>query len=221
MRINAIIFGATGHIGQGVLIECLENPVVTKVLSIGRSPTGREHPKLVELHHTNFLDYTAIKDQMAGYNACFFCLGVSSVGMREETYRLITHDYAVAAARTLSAKNPEMTFCFVSGAGTDETMQSRMMWARVKGQTENDLLALPFKQVFVLRPAFIQPMKGVQTGYAMYKIMRPLFPLLKRIAPKWVTTTEEVGRTMIRLAQYGSEKKVLENTDIIDISQKI
>ena len=215
MEINAIIFGATGHIGQGVLIECLENPAVRTVLSIGRRPSGATHDKLKEVEHHDFLDYSSIRGILSGYNACFFCLGVSSVGMSEEKYHLITHDYAVRAAETLCELNNEMVFCFISGAGADDTLKSRLMWARVKGKTENSLKALPFKAAYIFRPAYIQPVKGVKPSMAMYRIVRHFYPVLKLLFPKMATTTEEVGRAMIRVVRHGYEKKVLENPDII------
>jgi len=218
MELNVILFGATGHIGQGVLIECLEDPRISKVHVIGRKSIGKTHTKIQETIHSDFLDYSDIEDQLTGYDACFFCLGVSSVGLREDQYRRITYDYAMAAARVLVRLNPQMTFCFISGAGTDATLESRMMWARVKGQTENDLKTLPFKQVYLMRPAFIQPKKGVRTNYTMYKILGPLFPLLKSLMPKWVTTTEEVGQAMIHAVVSGYDTQTLENRDIIKLS---
>jgi len=220
VEIKAIIFGATGHIGQGVLLESLESPHLSSVLVIGRKSCGRKHNKLKEIIHTNFLDYSDIENELTGYNACFYCLGVSSVGMTAEQYHLITYDYTVAAAKILSRQNPEMTFCFISGAGTDDTMKSRMMWARVKGNAENSLKKVPFKNLYLMRPAYIQPVKGVQARLTMYKILGPLFPLLKFLFPNLVTTSEEVGLAMINAVLFGYEKQTLENRDMIRLANK-
>lgn len=219
MKINAIIFGATGMIGQGVLIECLESNDVETVLAVGRRSCDTTHPKFQEIIHTDFLDYSVIEDKLKGYNACFFCLGVSSTGMSEADYHLITHDYAVKAAEVLSRRNPEMTFCFISGAGTDETLNSRLMWARVKGKAENSLKKFPFKNLYLMRPALIQPLKGVKSSYTIYKFLGPFFPLLKKM-PKYVTTTEQVGQAMINSVLFGAEKQTLENIDLVRLAKR-
>jgi len=219
-KIKTIIFGATGHIGQGVLIECLEHDHVESVLVIGRNNCGTTHEKLSEIIHRDYLDYAAIENELSGYNACFFCLGISSVGMKEEEYSIITHDYAVKAAEVLSMQNDEMTFCFISGAGTDDKEKSRMMWARVKGKAENALKKFPFRKIYLMRPAFIQPMKGVRSRLKMYRIMGPLYPILRFLFPKAVTNTVEVGLAMINAVLYGYEKQTLENSDIIKLSRK-
>lgn len=219
-EINAILFGATGHIGQGVLIECLEHPDVNSVLVIGRSSCGIEHAKLSEIIHNDFMDYSSITDQLTGYNACFFCLGVSSVGMSAEDYSRITVDYSVKAAEALSAANPDMTFCFISGAGTDEKEKSRMKWARVKGRAENALKEFPFRDVYLMRPGYIQPMKGVKTRLKMYRIMGPLYPVWRFLFPKMVTNTIEVGLAMINAVLYGYEKQTLETSDIVKLARK-
>jgi uncharacterized protein YbjT (DUF2867 family) len=215
---KVILFGATGMVGQGVLRECLLDADVESVLGVGRSPTGQRHAKLNEIVHDNFLDYSAIESQLTGYDACFFCLGVSSVGMDEERYRHLTYDITLAAARTLAKLNPRMVFVYVTGRGTDSTEQGRLMWARVKGKTENDLLKLPFRAAYMFRPAGIQPLHGVRskTGWyqAVYVIAAPLLTLLNRIAPKYVTTTEQIGRAMIKVARDGYPKPVLESDDI-------
>jgi hypothetical protein len=205
-------------IGKGVLIECLEHPDVKSVLVIGRRSCEMEHQKLREIIHTDFLDYSSIQEELSGYNACFFCLGISAAGMKEQTYHTITHDYAVKAADVLSRQNPDMIFCFVSGAGTDETQKSRMMWARVKGKTENSLKVYPFKALYLFRPAMIMPRKGVKPSYLFYKIARPLYPLLKRF-PKFVTNTEEVGQAMIKVVLHGADKQTLENIDIVNTAR--
>jgi uncharacterized protein YbjT (DUF2867 family) len=215
---KVILFGATGMVGQGVLRECLLDAGVESVLAVGRSPTGQQHAKLREIVHDNFLDYSAIESQFAGYDACFFCLGVSSVGMDEARYRHLTYDITMAAARVLAKLNPQMVFVYVTGRGTDSTEQGRSMWARVKGKTENDLLKLPFKAAYMFRPAGIQPLHGIRSKTAWYQavyvLAAPLLTLLNRIAPKYVTTTEQVGRAMIKVARDGFPKPVLESEDI-------
>jgi uncharacterized protein YbjT (DUF2867 family) len=219
---KVILFGATGMVGQGVLRECLADPGVERVLTVGRSATGQQHPKLQELVHPALTDYAAVEAQLTGYDACFFCLGVSSAGMSEADYRRVTYDIAVAAGRTLAARNPGMTLIFVSGTGTDSTGKGRSMWARVKGETENALLAMPFKAAYMFRPAFIQPMHGITSRTTLYRVLykglAPLFPVWKALFPKYVTTTEQVGRAMLQVARQGAPKRVLENADINLIS---
>jgi uncharacterized protein YbjT (DUF2867 family) len=215
---KVIIFGATGMVGQGVLRECLVDPGVESVLSVGRSPTGQQHAKLQEILHDNFFDFSAIEPRLTGYHACFFCLGVSSVGMDAERYRHLTYDLTMAAATTLAKLDPGMVFTYVTGRGTDSTEQGSMMWARVKGKTENDLLKLPFKAAYMFRPAGIQPLHGVRskTGWiqAIYVVTSPLLGWLVRTAPGSMTTTERVGRAMIAVARDGYPKPVLESEDI-------
>jgi uncharacterized protein YbjT (DUF2867 family) len=215
---KVILFGATGMVGQGVMRECLIDPKVETVLAVGRSPTGVQNAKLREIVHDNFLDFSTIESQLAGYDACFFCLGVSSVGMSEERYRHLTYDITLAAATTLSRLNPGMVFVYVTGQGTDSTEQGRLMWARVKGKTENDLLKLPFKAAYMFRPAGIQPLHGVKSKtawvQAIYVVASPLLTWLNRAAPKYMTTTEQVGRAMIKVARDGYPKPVLESEDI-------
>ncbi len=215
---KVILFGATGMVGQGCLRECLIDPEVETVLAVGRSPTGVQNAKLREIVHDNFLDFSAIESQLAGFDACFFCLGVSSVGMSEERYRHLTYDLTLAAATTLSRLNPGMVFVYVTGQGTDSTEQGRLMWARIKGKTENDLLKLPFKAAYMFRPAGIQPLHGVKSRtawvQAIYVVASPLLTWLDRVAPKYMTTTEQVGRAMIKVARDGYPKPVLESEDI-------
>ena len=215
---KVILFGATGMVGQGVLRECLLDASVESVLAVGRSPSGQQHAKLREILHDDFFDFAAIESQLAGYGACFFCLGVSSLGMDEERYRHLTHDITLAAARTLSRLNPDMVFIYVTGQGTDSTERGRLMWARVKGKTENDLLKLPFKAAYMFRPAGIQPLHGIRSKTAwvqtIYVVAAPLLSLLNRIAPNYMTTTEQVGRAMIRVARDGYPKPILESEDI-------
>ncbi|HEX9587459.1 MAG TPA: epimerase [Bradyrhizobium sp.] len=215
---KVILFGATGMVGQGCLRECLIDPEVETVLAVGRSPTGVQNAKLREIVHDNFLDFSAIESQLAGFDACFFCLGVSSVGMSEERYRHLTYDLTLAAATTLSRLNPGMVFVYVTGQGTDSTEQGRLMWARIKGKTENDLLKLPFKAAYMFRPAGIQPLHGVKSRtawvHAIYVVAAPLLTWLNRVAPKYMTTTEQVGRALIKVARDGYPKPVLESEDI-------
>lgn len=215
---KVILFGATGMVGQGVLRECLLDADVESVLSIGRSATGQTHPKLRELVHRDFLDFAAIENQLSGWDACFFCLGISSAGMREGDYRRITYDFAMAAAQTLARLNPNMTFEYVSGMGTDSSERGRTMWARVKGETENALLRLPFKAAYMFRPGVIVPLDGIQSKTRVYRffyaVAGPLLPLLNAAFPKYVTTTRRMGRAMIEVARKGAGKPVLESADI-------
>jgi len=215
---KVILFGATGMIGQGVVRECLLHPGVETVLSIGRSAGGQQHPKLRELMHRDFFDFSAIESELSGWDACFFCLGVSSAGMTEIRYRRITYDLTLAAAETLVKLNPGMTFVYVSGAGTDSTERGRIMWARVKGQTENALLRLPFKAAYMFRPGVIVPLDGIRSKTKIYRmgyaLARPLLRSMYPRFPKYITTTEQVGHAMIRVAQEGFPKSVLESSDI-------
>ncbi len=215
---RVILFGATGMVGQGVLRECLLDPGVERVLAVGRTATPQREEKLHDLVVANFLDFSAVERELSGYDACFYCLGITSAGMTEADYRRVTYDFALAAAQTLVRINPQMTFVFVSGAGADSTGRGRVMWARVKGQTEHALLALPFKGVYVFRPAAIQPLHGIRSKTswinAAYAVLGPLYPVFKRLVPDYVTTTEQVGRAMLVVARRGAPKRVLENADI-------
>ena len=215
---KVILFGATGMVGQGVLRECLLDAGVERVLAIGRSPTGQQHAKLHEIVHDDFMDYSAVESEFAGYDACFFCLGVSSVGMDAERYRHLTYDITLAAAKTLVRLNPGMVFTYVTGRSTDSTEQGPQRWARVKGKTENDLLKLPFKAAYMFRPAGIQPLHGVRSKtawvQAIYVVAAPLLSYLARTAPKFMTTSEQLGRAMIKVARDGYPKPVLESEDI-------
>ena len=215
---NVLLFGATGMIGQGVLRESLLDPDVQGVLAIGRSLTGQRHSKLRELVHTDFFDFSSLEPEMKGFDACLFCLGVSSAGMSEERYQRVTYDITMAVARTLAKLNPDMTFIYVSGMGTDSTERGRVMWARVKGKTENALMKLPFKARYMFRPGFIQPLHGIRSKTRLYRafyaITGPIYPLIRALFPKYMTTTEELGRAMIKVAKQGATKSVLENWDI-------
>lgn len=215
---KVLLFGATGMVGQGVLRECLLDPEVEQVLAVGRTATGQQHAKLREFVHKNLLDFSGVEKEFTGYDACFFCLGISSAGMSEPDYRRVTYDMPMAAAQTLVRLNPGMIFIYVSGAGTDSTGRGRSMWARVKGEAENALLQLPFKAAYMFRPAYIQPMHGVTSKTklyrAIYAVMGPLYPFWRMLFPKYVTTTEQVGLAMLEVAKRGAPKRVLENQDI-------
>lgn len=215
---RVVLFGATGMVGAGTLLECLDDARVDAVLAVVRRPTGLAHPKLTEAVPADFFDYGGLRARFAECDACFFCLGVSSAGMDEAAYHRLTYDLTLAAARALVAANPRMTFCYVSGQGTDGTERGRSMWARVKGKTENALLALPFKAAYMLRPGFIQPLRGVRSRtklyQAFYSALGFLLPILRRLAPDQITTTVNVGRALIRLAAEGDGKRILLAADI-------
>ena len=215
---KVLLFGATGMIGQGVLRECLLDPRVTEVLVIGRGPCGQVHPKLRELIHSDFFDYSAIEGELTGLDACCFCLGVTSAGLDESAYSRMTHDLTLAAATVLARLNPAMTFCYISGAGADSSEQGRIMWARVKGRIENALLRLPFKAVHVFRPGAIQPLHGIRSRTALYRalyaILGPFLPLLKALSPDSLTTTEQLGKAMLQAGLVGAPKAILEMPDI-------
>jgi uncharacterized protein YbjT (DUF2867 family) len=222
---KVILFGATGMVGQGILRECLLDPDVQHILSIVRSPSGQQHPKLRELVHTNFFDYSAIEPQLTGYDACFFCLGVSSAGMDEAKYTHLTYDLTQVAATTLARLNPQMTFLYISGAGTDSTERGRIMWARVKGKTENALLQLPFRAAYMFRPGFILPLHGIRSKTKLYQFfytaLNPILPLLKSAFPRQITTTEELGHAMLYVAKHGYPKPILETADIVRAASSV
>jgi len=214
---NVLLFGATGMVGNGVLHECLADPRVTSVLAIGRSALGVTHPKLHERRWTDFFDYAALAPELRAIDACFFCLGVSAAGMSEADYHRQTFDLTLSAARALAAAHPGAVFCYVSGEGTDSSERGRAMWARIKGRTENALLRLPLA-AYMFRPGFIRPRPGVRSKTALYRvvyaILGPLYPVLRRLAPRHVTTAENVGRAMLAVAASGYGARVLENPDI-------
>jgi len=220
MKIKVIITGATGMVGEGVLHECLKHPDVESVLVINRKPCGVKHEKLKEIIHKDFFDLSSMEDQLTGYNACYFCAGVSSVGKKEDEYKRITYDLTMQVAKTLLKFNPDMTFCYISGLGTDSTEKGKSMWARVKGKTENDLLKLPFKSVYMFRPGYIQPTKGLKNTFLVYKLGAPFYPVWKALFPKYVCTLEQLGLAMINSTLYGSDKKILECKDIVKLSKK-
>lgn len=220
MKIRAIITGATGMVGEGVLLECLQDPDVEQVLVINRKPGGvSPRPKLREIIHTDFLDLTPIGSQLTGYNACFFCLGVSSVGMDEATYRRMTYDLTLHAAQLLAKLNPDMTCCYVSGAGTDSTEQGRLMWARVKGKTENDLLKVPFKKAYMFRPGFMLATKGQKNVKSYYKFLTWLYPIGRVLYPAGFSTLQELAQAMIKSVKKGYPKPVLEVKDFVQLAK--
>ena len=207
-------------VGEGVLHECLLSSDVESVLVINRSPCNLQHPKLKEIIHNDFFDFTGIEVQLTGYNACFFCLGVSSVGMKEEAYHKVTYDLTMALANVVAKVNPDMTFCYVSGGSTDSTEKGKMMWARVKGKTENDLIKLFSPKAYMFRPGYIQPTKGLKNTYKTYKVLAPLYPLWKLLLPKYVCTLKEIGMAMINTVNKGYDKQILEVPDIIKLAHQ-
>lgn len=219
MKIKAIITGATGMVGEGVLHECLNSPDVEQVLIINRKPSRINHPKLKEIIHGNFFDFSAIESKLTGYNACYFCLGVSSVGMKEPQYTQMTYELTLKVATTLSRLNSGMTFCYVSGAATDSTEQGKSMWARVKGKTENDLLKLPFKKAYMFRPGYMHPTPGLKNTLKYYKYLSWLYPILKPFMSKYMSTLAELGQAMINVTLKGYDKNILEVVDIVKIAK--
>lgn len=216
---RVIIFGSTGMVGEGVLYECLKHPSVESILVINRRECGYKHEKLKEIIHKDFSDFSPIKNELSGYDACYFCMGVSSVGMKEYEYKRITYDITMHVADTLLKQNDDLTFCYVSGAGTGSTSKSRSMWARIKGKTENDLLKLPFKAAYMFRPGYIQPTKGLKNTYKFYKVFSPLYPLFKFLFPKYVCTLKQLGKSMINVSLKNPDIKVLECKDIVKLSE--
>jgi uncharacterized protein YbjT (DUF2867 family) len=213
-----LLFGATGMVGQGVLRECLAAGDVDLVQTVGRTVTGMRDGKLRETIHPNLFDAAAMGERLAGFDACFFCIGVSSAGMTEEAYTGLTYDLTTTVAETLARLNPDMTFIYVSGSGTDSSEKGRSMWARVKGRTENALLRMPFRAAYMFRPGLIVPLYGVQSKTPSYRtfysILGPLLPLLHRLFPSRVLTTEEIGQAMLTACRTGAPKPVLEPRDI-------
>lgn len=218
-EIKAIITGSTGMVGEGVLLECIQHPAINSILLVNRRPCRISHPKVKEIIHKDFFDLSSIESVLTG-NACFFCAGVSSLGMKEQDYTRVTYDLTMNFARTLSRLNTDMTFCYVSGAGTDSSEKGRMMWARVKGKTENDLMKLAFKKVYAFRPAFMKAVKGQKNVPGYYKYIQWLYPVFHGLFPKYFGTLGDVGLAMINCALDGPEKKVLEARDIAELAKK-
>jgi uncharacterized protein YbjT (DUF2867 family) len=218
---KVIIFGASGMVGQGTLRECLLDPEVTEVLVIGRTPIGPPEPKIREIVVPDVGHLAPIEDQLRGYDACFWCLGAASAGKTEAEYRRVTYDLTLSAAQTLAKVNPGMTFVYVSGAGTDSTEHGRSMWARVKGQTENALLRLPFRAAFMFRPGIIRPLHGIRSktrSYrVLYAVMRPFLAVARLVAPNSITCTDRVGRAMIRVARDGASTHLIGTREINEL----
>ena len=214
MNYKIIITGATGMVGEGVLIECLAHPQVSAVLSVSRKPTGMLHPKLKEYIVADFLSLKEDDQNLKGYDACFFCAGVSSIGMKEAEYSRITYDTTIHFAKVCLQQNPQMTFIYVSGAGTDSSEKGRLMWARVKGKTENDLTKMPFKKVYNFRPGFMKLTPGQKNALKMYKYFAWLYPILKLVLPNGTSTLKQVGQAMINSLIIGGDKHILEVKDI-------
>ena len=219
-----LLFGASGMVGQGVLRECLLDPGVTLVQIVGRTATGGQHPKLHEVLQRDLFAYSTMEAELTGFDACFFCLGVSSSGMKEPDYAHLTYNLTLALAEPLTRRNPGMTFVYVSGTGTDSTERGRTMWARVKGRTENALLRLPFKAAYMFRPGIIQPLHGARSKTPSYRVLytllKPVLPALRWCLPSLVTTTELVGRAMLVAARQGAPKTILENRDITTLARR-
>ncbi len=220
---KVMLFGATGMVGQGVLRECLLDPAVNEVLAVGRGATDQRHPKLRELVRADLTDLGPVEDQLRGYDACFWCLGVSSAGRSEAEYAHVTYDLTVSVAQRLARLDPGMTITYVSGAGTDSTEHGRSMWARVKGRTENALLAMPFRAAYMFRPGIIRPLHGIRSrtrGYRYaYALLLPIVLLLSAVAPNSITTTEKMGRAMIHVAARGAPKRILGTREINELAK--
>ena len=214
---KVLIFGATGMVGQGVLLECLRDTEVEFVVTLGRTATGVRDPRLREIVHRDLLNYGGMEESLAGFDACFFCLGVASTGMKEAEYERVTYGFTMAAAEAVSRVNPGMTFTYISGSGTDSTERGRVMWARVKGRTENALLRLPLN-AYAFRPGFIEPMDGIQSKTPMYRmfynVLGPLLPVLHRAFPNRILSTREIGQAMLAVARHGYDKRILETKDM-------
>lgn len=219
-----IVTGATGMVGKGVLLECLDDPMVTEVLSVSRRSAGIQHPKLKELLHDNFLDFAPVSAQLAGYDACFHCMGVSSAGMQEADFKKFTYDMSMALAKEVHRHNPQATFTYVSGQGTDSTEQGRIMWARVKGKTENDLLKMGFRQAFMFRPGAIIPRRGILPSSKLYRFFVRYFTwlihLIKWLSPKSVVDTDQIGKAMAEVTANGYDKQIITPADILVLAER-
>lgn len=216
---KVIITGATGMVGEGVLMECLLHPDVEAILLLTRKPSGVTHLKVKEVVHNDFHDIIPVEQKLKGYDACFFCLGVTSIGKKEDEYTKLTYDLTMHVAQRLSTLNNNMVFCYVSGSGTDSSEKGRLMWARVKGKTENDLAKLPFKAVYAFRPGFLIPTKGAGNILPAYKYFSWLVPVLKPLFPGMVVSLQELGKAMINVVKYGFRKRILEVKDIREASK--
>lgn len=221
---KVIITGATGMVGKGVLLECLDNDAVTAVLVVNRRTVDVQHPKLTEIIHKDFFDLSPISEQLADYDACFFCLGISSFRQSEEVYTKITYDLTMNFAGALLKSNSEMVFIYVSGTGTDSTESGGTMWARVKGKTENDIIKMGFKDAYAFRPAYIKPESNTPSSTPIYQVLLTIFgvlhPVIKFLFPKYTTTTAQIGKAMIEVVQHGFERKQVESIDIVKLSER-
>jgi hypothetical protein len=218
--LKIVITGATGMVGEGVLHVALSNPEVEGVLIINRSSTGFTHPKLIEIIHADFFNLDSIATQLKGYDACLFCLGVSSVGMKEERYFKLTYTLTMHFAKTFLSENPNASFSYISGVATDSTEKGRSMWARVKGKTENDLIRMPFKAVYCFRPGYLHPIKGMKYTHPYYAYIGWMYPFFKLVLSRYTTTLEELGMAMLRATIHGYDKNILEVNDILLLSKK-
>lgn len=222
---KAVIFGATGMVGQAVLREAIMDMGVDQVLAVGRAPVALVNPKFESITHADFLDFTPLAKKFKGIDVCFWCLGIASAGLSETDYQRITCDYTVAAAKTLLKVNPKITFVFISGMGADSSEKGRVMWARIKGKTENAILSMKFRRAVVIRPAFIEPKDGIRSRTRLYRVLYrvfwPVMPLIKLFAPKSVISTRALGRVMLHVARAGAPKPVLESADLVALVKDI
>ncbi|KTD59770.1 hypothetical protein Lsai_0414 [Legionella sainthelensi] len=219
---SIIIYGATGMLGQGVLRESLLDTHIERVTVIGRTPIGQTHPKLREIVRADLFDYHNIEEQLSGIDACFFCLGTPSTGKTEAEYTRITKDLTLTAAQLLLRLNPQLSFIYISGEGADSSEKGALMWARVRGQTENELLRMPFKRVYIVRPGIIQPLNGIQSRVRLYRlgyrVLKPMLPMLRYFFPNLISSTQLLGQAMIKIAREGYEKPILRNKDLYLLS---
>lgn len=220
---KAVIFGATGMVGQAVLREAILDIGVERVIAVGRSPIALVNPKFENIIHADFLHFAPLEKKLQGIDVCFWCLGIASAGLNEAEYKKITCDYTLAAAKTLLKVNPKMTFVFISGMGADASEQGRVMWARVKGMAENGILGMKFKRAIVIRPAFIEPKDGIRSRTRLYRwlyiFFRPFMPLIRLIAPNSVTNTRLLGKLMLHMARHGSPKPIMESADLVKLAR--
>jgi uncharacterized protein YbjT (DUF2867 family) len=216
---KVIITGATGMVGEGVLLECLEHPAIEQVLMVNRRPYSAKHPKLKECLVPDFMNLERFNNQLTGYDACFYCAGVSSAGMSEKEYSHIIYDITTNFARTLASLNPQMILVYVSGSLTDSSEKGRVMWARVKGKTENALMRLGFQKVYNFRPGFMRPTPGQHNIKSYYKVIGWMYPFLRVLLPNQVSTMSDVGLAMINCVLKGYPKQVLEIRDINSLAR--